>query len=62
MKDHKTFFIIVAASVFIIFAISAIYFFRGQSQVSQEQQELNTVDIGDVDQELESIERDLKEL
>lgn len=72
MKDNKTFFIIVASAAILIFAVLAVYLLGGQNQqmplqtaspaTVEEQQELNALDLGNVDQELESIDQDLNEL
>ncbi|MDP3726864.1 MAG: hypothetical protein Q8Q96_00945 [bacterium] len=72
MKDSKTFFIIVASAAILIFAVLAVYLLGGRNQqlplqttspaTAGEQQELNTLDLGNVDQELESIDQDLNSL
>lgn len=74
MKDNKTFFIIVASAAILIFAVLAVYLLTGPIQqlplplqttspaTVEEQQELNTLDLGNVDQDLESIDQDLNSL
>lgn len=72
MKDNKTFFIIVASAAILIFAVLAVYLLGGWNQqvplqttspaTVEEQQELNTLDLGNVDQDLESIDQDLNSL
>lgn len=72
MKDNKTFFIIVASAAILIFAVLAVYLLGGrQKSIStlptspatvEEQQDLNTLDVGNVDQDLEGIDQDLNSL
>lgn len=72
MKDSKTFFIIVASAAILIFAVLAVYLWGGRNQqvpsqtasptTVEEQQDLNTLDVGNVDQDLESIDQDLNSL
>lgn len=72
MKDNKTFFIIVASAAILIFAVLAVYLLTGPIQplplqttspaTVEEQQELQNIDIGDVEQDLKSIDQDLQEL
>lgn len=72
MKDSKTFFIIVASAAILIFAVLAVYLLGGQNRqmpsqttspkTVEEQQDLNSLDVGNVDQDLESINQDLNSL
>lgn len=72
MKDSRTFFIIVASAVILIFAVLAVYLLGGWNQqvplqttspaTVEEQQELQNIDVGDVEQDLKSIDQDLQGL
>lgn len=71
MKENKNLILIVAAVAFLVIAVSLIYFLgAGQKLpttgtpyvVSQEEQELETLDVGDVESDLQSIDQDLQQL
>lgn len=72
MKGDKNFtLIIVAAVTLLVIAVSLIYFIGARqklptggapSVVSQEEQELEVLDVGGVESDLQSIDQDLQEL
>lgn len=73
MKENKNLILIVAAVAFLVIAVSLIYFMGSRqrvsttgapspSVVSQEEQELEVLDIGDVESDLQSIDQDLQQL
>lgn len=73
MKENKNLILIVAAVAFLVIAVSLIYFTGTRqklptsgapvsSVVSQEEQELEILDVGDVESDLQSIDQDLQQL
>lgn len=71
MKENKNLILIVAAVAFLVIAVSLIYFLGSRQRASttgtpsvvfQEEQELDVLDVGDVESDLQSIDQDLREL